>query len=190
MTEKHERLRLARIEAGYDDATTAAKALHIAVPTYTSHENGTRGFRADSAEAYAKKFNVAVEWLLYGRGPSLPTKICGFSESEVTKIDMEAYKLLTDISKNKSHIAPFRVSSGVEALGFRPGTLLLVDLKNPPESGDYVVATKDDRALGTSATLLRRLVGDHLVGSNFTTPELIDETVTIRGRIIKAISEF
>lgn len=37
-------------------------------PTYYGHENGKRGFRHASADKYARKFNISVEWLLYERG--------------------------------------------------------------------------------------------------------------------------
>ena len=45
----------------------AAEALGIREPTYMGHENGFRGFKA-SAEVYARKFKVNLEWLLTGRG--------------------------------------------------------------------------------------------------------------------------
>ncbi|WP_316172453.1 XRE family transcriptional regulator [Bradyrhizobium sp. SZCCHNRI2049] len=69
MTEMHERLTAARKEAGYPTATAAAEALGIPEPTYLGHENGSRGFRKASAELYARRFGVSLEWLLTGRGP-------------------------------------------------------------------------------------------------------------------------
>ena len=67
MTEMHERLIWARKEAGYESAREAADALGIKEPTYMGHENGFRGFKS-SAETYARKFRVNLEWLLTGRG--------------------------------------------------------------------------------------------------------------------------
>ncbi|MBR0687303.1 XRE family transcriptional regulator [Bradyrhizobium manausense] len=65
----HERLAQARSEAGYAKAADAAKAMGIREPTYHGHENGSRGFKRDSAERYARKFHVSLEWLLTGKGP-------------------------------------------------------------------------------------------------------------------------
>lgn len=65
----HERLAQARAEAGYAKAADAAKAMGIREPTYHGHENGSRGFKRDSAERYARKFHVSLEWLLTGKGP-------------------------------------------------------------------------------------------------------------------------
>jgi SOS-response transcriptional repressor LexA len=68
MTSPAERLKEARIAAGFLSALAAATAMGIAPATYVQHENGNRGFRADSAERYARFFKTTPEWLLYGRG--------------------------------------------------------------------------------------------------------------------------
>jgi len=65
--EAHHRLKEAR-EKLFPTATAAARAMGINTQTYAGHENGSRGFK-DSAELYARKFNVALEWLLTERGP-------------------------------------------------------------------------------------------------------------------------
>lgn len=63
---KPDRLRQARQEAGFRSATAAAAALGVKAPTYTSHENGTRDFGDAEAARYARAFNVAVAWLVFG----------------------------------------------------------------------------------------------------------------------------
>lgn len=65
--EPSERLKEARIKAGFDSATEAASALGVSAPTYLQHENGTRGFKGRAAD-YAARFGTTPEWLLYGRG--------------------------------------------------------------------------------------------------------------------------
>lgn len=67
MANAHERLKWAREQADYEDATAAAESLGIPAATYLGHENGSRGFKS-RAEAYARKFRVSLEWLLTGRG--------------------------------------------------------------------------------------------------------------------------
>jgi phage repressor protein C with HTH and peptisase S24 domain len=67
MNEPHDRLRAARIAAGYDSAPAAAEALGVKAPTYMGHENGSRGF-ASSVDQYARRFGTTPEWLLWGRG--------------------------------------------------------------------------------------------------------------------------
>ena len=68
MTTSADRLRTARVAAGYATAKHAAEAMGASVPTYIQHENGTRGYPASRAERYARFFRVSPEWLLYGTG--------------------------------------------------------------------------------------------------------------------------
>lgn len=64
-----DRLKAARVEAGYSKASEAARALGIKEPTYLGHENGSREFDYDAAEKYGRKFNVRATWLLRGEEP-------------------------------------------------------------------------------------------------------------------------
>ncbi len=65
-----ERLRQARIAAGYATAREAADAMGITRTTYYGHENGSAGFKSTSAIQYARKFRVSLEWLETGKGES------------------------------------------------------------------------------------------------------------------------
>jgi phage repressor protein C with HTH and peptisase S24 domain len=67
MPDASSRLRRAREAAGYRSSTEAAQAIGVPVPSYTHHENGTRGF-SKSADRYARFFRVSLDWLLTGRG--------------------------------------------------------------------------------------------------------------------------
>lgn len=67
MDEKHERLRQARVSAGYKSASAAAEALGISASTYRAHENGQNDFDFMDAGRYARRFNVSQLWLFEGR---------------------------------------------------------------------------------------------------------------------------
>lgn len=67
MTDEAERLVAARKAAGYATAADAARALNMSLPSYTHHENGTRGL-SRSGQRYARFFRVSLDWLLDGRG--------------------------------------------------------------------------------------------------------------------------
>lgn len=66
MEEPFERLARARRDAGFEDATFAARRFGWNENSYRSHENGMRGLRRDVAERYAKAFRVNAGWLLTG----------------------------------------------------------------------------------------------------------------------------
>jgi len=62
------RLVEARRAAKFETVADAVRFLGVAYPTYAGHENGSSGFRAKTAELYARKFKVSLDWLLTGRG--------------------------------------------------------------------------------------------------------------------------
>lgn len=61
-----DRLRRARIDAGYRTATDAARAFGVSRDTYLQHENGTRTYDDDAAKLYARRLNVTPEHLKFG----------------------------------------------------------------------------------------------------------------------------
>lgn len=65
-----ERLQWSRHKAGYEDATEGAEALGFGSnkSTYYGHENGSRGFKRDTAAKYARFYKVDLDWLVTGRG--------------------------------------------------------------------------------------------------------------------------
>ncbi len=86
-----DRLREARLAAGYASATEAASAMGKPSPTYLSHENATRGFTRE-ATSYARFFSVRLEWLIDGRGPMKPNQAeqdlrLGLTEEEYRELE-------------------------------------------------------------------------------------------------------
>lgn len=75
-TTRGQRLRSARVAAGFKSAAKAAEALGIRKSTYNAHERaedpGGRDYGPDDAARYARKFRVDDTWLLTakGRGPA------------------------------------------------------------------------------------------------------------------------
>ncbi|WP_375782869.1 helix-turn-helix domain-containing protein [Bradyrhizobium sp. Pha-3] len=88
MKEMHQRLADARLKAGFPEASDAARALGVKVPTYLAHENGSRGFKRSSAELYARRYHVSLEWLLTNRGPreGQPTRPSKTDEGHVVNL--------------------------------------------------------------------------------------------------------
>lgn len=61
-----QRLRAARIAAGFESASAAARALSIPISTYSAHENGQNDFGPSEAAQYANVFKSKARWLLLG----------------------------------------------------------------------------------------------------------------------------
>lgn len=84
MSDPAERLRIARLRAGFETGKLAAESMGVAVSTYLGHENGSRGIKPGMATRYAKKFKVSEQWLLYGVGKGPGTE--GDMTAEVVSI--------------------------------------------------------------------------------------------------------
>jgi phage repressor protein C with HTH and peptisase S24 domain len=67
-----ERLREARMSAGFSSATKAAEAMGVTASTYRAHENGQNEYGPDDAIIYARKFGVSAAELLTGQKDGKP----------------------------------------------------------------------------------------------------------------------
>jgi DNA-binding XRE family transcriptional regulator len=72
MGERHDRLRQARIAAGFERASDAAARFGWNENTYKSNENGNAPFSFRKARDYAEAFAVRAEWLYDETGPVQP----------------------------------------------------------------------------------------------------------------------
>src|SRR3954469_5903374 len=70
MAERHDRLRQARIAAGFERASDAATRFGWNENTYKSNENGNAPFSFRKARDYAEAFGVRAEWLYDETAPT------------------------------------------------------------------------------------------------------------------------
>jgi transcriptional regulator with XRE-family HTH domain len=81
-----DRLRAARLNAGYKSVAKAAAALGMSESSYRAHENGQNAFTADQAEKYAQAFGSDAGWLMFGddlSGPEITTGAVALSSSAI-----------------------------------------------------------------------------------------------------------
>jgi hypothetical protein len=67
-TGMNERLRNARIAAGFASATDAIDYYKWRGSTYRAHENGQNNFNVEYATQYGKAYGFSASWLLIGDG--------------------------------------------------------------------------------------------------------------------------
>ena len=68
MEERHDRLRKARIAAGFKTQAEAVRRFGWNPNSYKSNENGNAPFSFDQAQTYGKAYKVRSEWLYSGAG--------------------------------------------------------------------------------------------------------------------------
>lgn len=69
MSDRSERLRHARLEAGFESQREAVERFGWNRNTYKSNENGLAPFSFEQAKAYAEAYGVEPQWLYDGSGP-------------------------------------------------------------------------------------------------------------------------
>ncbi|GAA5664948.1 hypothetical protein Brsp07_03447 [Brucella sp. NBRC 14130] len=81
--EPKDRLKEARIKAGFETPSDAARVLkEINKNTLISNENGNRPISRKAAEKYGELFGVDPGWILFGEGGSPEDKISGATQIE------------------------------------------------------------------------------------------------------------
>jgi len=160
-----ERLRQARIDAGYTTMSAAAEQFGWKVSTYGGHENGSRGIKTRDIQKYAAAFGVSPAWLLTGsRGAAASIERPaaappGMAEPAVipylarTDSEHHAILALADHSHPPAqHPALHKVTRPVPALGLLRGDILVIDAKPTPQNGQIVLVQAQDRESGEAET--------------------------------------
>lgn len=184
MDDVGERLRRARLHAGYKSSAAAARAFGWPTERYKSHENGGRGIKRPDIIAYARALRVDPEWLLFGRNPprwlgtSAPAPLQPLGTGVYPELEWQgavSYCLDPDsrggatvLSQHELSIAAAKPDDGVFFLrikdksmfstaggvSFDVGDLIACNPSATFNPGDFVIAIPD---LGSTDPILRRL---------------------------------
>lgn len=174
-TDIADRLKTARIRAGYKTAQEAAAALGVSYSTYAGHENGSRGL-GRAGPRYAKRFKVSLDWLLRGEGsgpaPSSESAnvvpgpdIQRVNVPVISWVQAGAFAEVPDISMTDEwvtatqNVGPrsfaLRVKGDSMEPDFPDGMIVVFDPDLDPVPGDFVVAQNGD-----NEATFKRLVKD------------------------------
>ena len=128
---QHERLREARIKAGFRSMKAAAEAYDWSYNTYKANECGTRLMSKDNAQKYAKRFKVDLQWLLFGENkPTAPSGMHIEIKNEVGA-GAEVYPFEEGVIDEEW--IPVNFNNGIVIKGdsmypmFDPGTLIVFE---------------------------------------------------------------
>lgn len=130
-----DRLRDARLKAGYESAAAASARFGWKPTTYAGHENGSREFSVELAETYGRAFRVAPEWILVGRS----------SQSEPQPV-LDVVPIY-NVFASAGHGALPQSEEIIDHLSFPPGYLRHVTKANPKDLA--IIGVKGDSMLPT-----------------------------------------
>lgn len=149
----HERLRQARIDAGWTEAAEAARRFGWNLSTYRAHENGQNPIPRTRAPEYARAFRVSPEWLLLGTGDGRrrPVPLVGYIGAGAEVYALDDGGSLDDIDAPPG-IGPEAVAVQVRGSSMYPrymdGDVLIYDAHTTLAKADgqeCVVALTDGR---------------------------------------------
>ncbi|OAP34148.1 S24 family peptidase [Sinorhizobium saheli] len=146
MSDRAERLRQARINAGYRFASDAANALGIVASTYRAHENGQNEYEIDEAGIYGRKFNVDPYWLLTGEGRQTP--VDDVANRKIPEADPPNAEIRNKVIGQGKKIPVFGQAVGGVDGEFLMNGNVLYEVMAPPIlsdiSGAYAVSVSGD----------------------------------------------
>ncbi len=146
MNTPKDRLRQARIAAGFDSPTEAARAHErlLNQNTLISNENGNREISRKAAEKYAKAFGVEAGWILYGESREEKTE-----DVDVPLLSMVAAGNL----RSQPGITETEVDRRIKVGSLPKGDWVALEVEGDsmdrvaPEGAIIIVDRSDDRLL-------------------------------------------
>lgn len=134
-----ERLKSARIAAGYETAKAATERFGWTFTTYAGHENGSRGIKQETILEYARAFRVTPEWLMFGRG----------ADGALPEVPPAGHDLVPvyNVQASAGNGSQVDAEYVVERLAFPPDYLRRITKANPKDLA--IIGVKGDSMLPT-----------------------------------------
>ena len=161
-----ERLRRARITAGFERASDAARRFGWSYSRYMNYENGERGVPPKQAILFASAYGVTVDYIYFGKRDN-QNQIEGTQallSRMIRRIPLVALENMSELKRIASGLEPTSVtvpvgsresipergifieikdksmSNAREPVSFEPGDKVMIDLDADPTPSDFVVA--------------------------------------------------
>lgn len=171
-----ERLREARIHAGFERATEAVRRFGWNYSRYMNYENGERAIPPKQAILFASAFGVTVDYIYFGKGDIINQmeRTQSITSRIVRRIPLVGLENITELQRIASGFEPMlaatipvsseetlperaifieiqdkSMSNANEPVSFEPGDHAMIDLDARPAPADFVLALvpEEGRAL-------------------------------------------
>ncbi len=162
-----DRLRRARISAGFERATDAVRRFGWSYSRYMNYENGERAVPPKQAILFAAAYGVTVDYIYFGKRHILNQieGTQGISSRMVRRIPLVALENMSELKRIASGLEPTlaltvpvcgrdslpdrgifidikdrSMSQPREPISFEPGDKAMIDLDASPSPSDFVLA--------------------------------------------------
>ncbi|MBS0290613.1 MAG: LexA family transcriptional regulator [Proteobacteria bacterium] len=141
-----ERLKQARMQAGFTTAKAFAVKHDLKISTYSLHEAGTRSMALEVIEHYATLLDLNTSWLLTGMGSknsSLVRQVPIIDWEHVVNYPQGIAFDLVKWTTSDIDLSPFSFALIVDNDAMEPrypeGTIIIVDNQQKPKIKDYAL---------------------------------------------------
>jgi len=168
-----ERLRRARIHAGFERATEAVRKFGWNYSRYMNYENGERAIPPKQAILFASAFGVTVDFIYFGKGDTINQieRDSSISSKPVRRIPLVGLENTAELQRIASGLEPMlavtipvpgddtlpkralfidildkSMSNPNEPVSFDPGDKAMIDLDAVPAPADFVLALVPEEA--------------------------------------------
>ncbi len=147
-----ERLKQARIEAGYLTAKSFSERNDVKISTYALHEASTRSMSFEIIEHYAKLLDINPAWLLTGMGPKSANHVRSVPILDWNEIPLFPKGILLETKKytySDKDLSPQSFAVIVHNDAMEPrypqGTVIIVDCQQIPVAQDFAIILPIDK---------------------------------------------
>lgn len=155
-----ERLKRARIAAGFPTAKEFAQKKGLKISTYNLHEAGTRSMSFEIIECYANLLNIHINWLLTGVEPksrNFVSQVPFIKWEEVHSfptLDLSNRKWIHADADVHPHSFALEVQNDAMDPRYPEGTIILIDCQQTYKNRDFVLLHLEDVQLTTFKQLV------------------------------------
>ena len=189
-----ERLKQARLDAGYRSSKEFALSHDLKVSTYNLHEAGTRSMGLDVIEYYSALLNLNVSWLITGIGPKHKSQIRSvpiINWDEVVSYPQHIEFAHKAWASSDIDLSPFSFGLIIDNDAMEPrypeGTIIIIDKMQKPKSKDYALIQVKDKKIPIFKQLI--LVDGELYAKSLNPdykPLRLAKGTDILGKVVQA----
>ena len=203
--ERANRLKEARISAGFSGVKSASAHHRWNVNNYKAHESGQNGYSTAQAKVYAEKFGVSLNWLWFGIGsPTDPDAVppgisdvpmitmisAGQLAHQDAVVDLSTYPTVPAIDLPDGQWVAMRVEGNSMNKISPPESIIFVNLRDRRlvQNACYIVA---DEAGGATYKRYRPSENPPFQPASYedVPPPRFQGSVTVLGRVRRSVIE-
>lgn len=188
-----QRLKQARLAAGFPTAKEFAEKNLLKISTYTLHEAGTRQMSLEVIDQYATLLQININWLLTGKAPKDKSRLREVPIIQWTEIKIFPHLKLENKNWTTADIdlSPTSFALTVENDAMEPrypeGTIIIVDCDLEPKNKDFALIFLKEKKLPVFKQLVL-IEGEYYAKSLNPDykPLLLSKQDQILGKVVQA----